>query len=146
MFVKKAKKEAVINNLILNNTASLKEKNQAKLKRLGLVVKYKLLDDYCDFIKNQFNHFSEEFSKVAYINVTKVEFANNDEFKQIYEDFMEFLKTEEEFYDFLENTLVVSLRTKYGFNPLEDDELLTMAIQFEHGKDINIKELQLSPD
>jgi hypothetical protein len=147
MFGKKAKKETVINNLQLNKANSLKQKHQDKLNKIGMVIKYKLLDDYCDFIKSQLSYYTDEFNKVDYINVTHVEFADSEEFQKIYDDFLNFLKVEEDFFDFLENNLIISLRTKYGFNPLEDNELLTTAIQLEHGNDVKINnDIELSPE
>lgn len=149
MFSNKAKKEAIINILKLNNLTNLQEKNIHKVRQLGLVIKYQLLDDFCDYLKKQHNYYTIEFNKAKSITVQTVEDASRSEFKDIYILFKSFLETEENFYIFLENKVILSLREKYGFNPLEDDDILQMTIKLEHGKDVKIQPndfLLISPD
>jgi hypothetical protein len=149
MFGNKAKKAAIINILKLNNLTNLQEKNIHKVRQLGLVIKYQLLDDFCDYLKKQHDYYVIEFDKAKSITVQAVEDASRSEFKDIYILFENFLETEENFYIFLESKVILSLREKYGFNPLEDDDILQMAIEFEHGKDVKIQHhdfLLISPD
>lgn len=149
MFGNKAKKQAIINILELNNLTNLRDKNLNQIRQLGLVIQHQLLDDFCDYLKKQHDYFRIEFEKAKFINSDKVKNSSRSEFKDIYLAFESFLKTEEDFYNFLETKVILSLREKYGFNPLENFDVLKMTIELEHGQNVQIQindNLLFSPD
>lgn len=138
------KKAYIIYHLRLCDINAPNDKVRVKLHMLYKVIKYELLDDYSDSLKNKYKKLIHEFAQFDDISIENAFMAEGSELSKLYKLFLRFEKKEKELTLFFDNELTMALRLKYGFNPLEDNDALKDAILLEYGE-INIHNALKSP-
>jgi hypothetical protein len=139
------KRTYIIYHLRLCDVNKPSEKIIERLNLISIVIQSHLLDEYIDQISDKYIKLVNDFSQFNDISIDAAFTAEGKNLNKMYKDYLSFEEKEAELDNFLDNDLTTALRCKFGFNPLEDNELLSLAIRFENPKSSFIKGIKQSP-
>lgn len=139
------KRAYIIYHLRLCDAQNPTEKILDRLNLISIVIQNHLLDEYIDEVSEQYNQLINDFNNFKDISIDAVFISKGRELNKMYKDYLSFEKKELELDSFLNNELTTALRCKFGFNPLEDNELLSQAIRFENPNSKFVKGIKQSP-